>query len=248
MGYGKLGRIALAVLDSDYTIEPDMRRMLPEGVELHVGRVLYPHGVTESSLTVAVEGLGAAVDSLLPVRPSAVIWACTSASFLGGRAGNEQLVAMMRTHAAAVPVDTAAGAVVQALRAAGIRRPAVGSPYSPDINRRLAEFLRASGFEPVRIAELYKADVDDYTLQDVSTTQLVRFLTDVNTPDCDGLLLSCTGLPGFDVVPMVERNLDKPVISSNAAIAWWAMHLAKISASPRGQHRLFALSPRRSEV
>jgi maleate cis-trans isomerase len=54
--YGRKGRIGLIVLDSDLTIEPDLRRLLPEGVELHTARVVYPRRVTKESLAIASEG------------------------------------------------------------------------------------------------------------------------------------------------------------------------------------------------
>ncbi len=80
--YGTKGRIGLAVLDIDICIEPDLRRVLPEGVEIHTARVVYPHEVTPEAMEVATRGLDQAVQSLLAVQPKCIVWACTSGSFV----------------------------------------------------------------------------------------------------------------------------------------------------------------------
>src|SRR5687767_12740622 len=74
--YGKKGRIGLAVLDSDLCIEPDLRRVLPEGVEIHTARVIYPHEVSPEAMEIATSGLDQAVKSLLAVQPRSIVWAC----------------------------------------------------------------------------------------------------------------------------------------------------------------------------
>lgn len=237
--YGRGGRIGLVVLDSDLTIEGDMRRLLPEEVEVHTSRVIYPHGVTAENLAAAVEGLEPAIRSLLPVRPVAVVWACTSGSFYAGRNGHEALLARMRRAAGGVPVTTASGCVVDALEALGITRPAVGTPYNPEINQRLYDFLREFGLEPHPVVGLFADEVDDYMLQEVEDEDIERFLLGLDRPDCDGIVLSCTGLPTARVTPRVERRLGKPVVTSNLAILWNALRLGGIKGRLLAPCRIF---------
>lgn len=239
--YGRAGRVGLAILDSDLTIEPDLRRQLPDGVEIHAARVVYPHSVSAENMAAAVAGLDLAIRSLLPVRPAALVWACTSGSFFGGRAGNEALRADLAARAGGVPVDTASGSVVEALRALGVRRPAVGTPYGPDINRRLDAFMTDHGFDAHPTVGYYAGVVDDYALQDVTEDDVARFLVRLDRPDCDGILLSCTGLPSAGFVAAVEARLGKPVVTSNQAILWNALRLGGIAARPRDGARLFAV-------
>src|SRR5215211_645451 len=162
--YGREGRIGLAVLDIDLTIEPDLRRVLPEDVEIHAARVVYPHEVTPEALAQAASGLHGAVRSLLAVQPRCIAWACTSGSFFGGTDGHERLLGTLANLAGRVPVTTASGAVVAALRALGSRRPAVGTPYSADVNELLFRFLRESGFDPFPVQSFFGKLVDDITL------------------------------------------------------------------------------------
>jgi len=127
--YGKAGRIGLAVLDIDLCIEPDLRRVLPEGVEIHNTRVMYPHEVTVEAMAQARRGLDLAVRSLAAVQPRAIVWSCTSGSFYNGVVGNEDLLAQLARASAGIPVATASSALVASLRALHIKRPAVCAKY-----------------------------------------------------------------------------------------------------------------------
>lgn len=244
--YGRGGRIGLVVLDSDFTIEGDLRRLLPEDVEIHTGRVIYPHGVTAENLAAAVEGLEQAMRSLLPVHPATIVWSCTSGSFYAGRDGHEELLARMRRVAGNAAVTTASDSVVAALAALGVRRPAVGTPYSPEINQRLDRFLREHAFDPHPAIGLFPGDVDDDTLQDVEEDKLEQFLLGLDRPDCDAVVMSCTGMPTARVVPRVERRIGKPVVTSNVAILWNAMRLGGITSPPVLSCRLFEVAPVRT--
>jgi len=236
--YGRLGRIGLLVLDSDLTIEPDLRRILPEGIETHAARVIYPRRVTPENMEIAANGAVAAVEQLLPIRPSVIAWACTSGSFYAGKAGNVRLNDRL-TAAAGVPATTASSALAAALEELGIRRPAVGSAYSPAVNKRLEAYLRECGAAPVEVRGIHQGELDDYELQDVEEDQISRFAQDLARSDCDAVILSCTGLPTARIVTELERSINKPVITSNLALLWHCFKLARLPAVPTMDCRLF---------
>jgi maleate isomerase len=237
--YGSKGRIGLAVLDIDICIEPDLRRVLPEGVEIHAARVAYPHEVTPEAMAVATQGLDLAVKSLLAIEPRCIVWACTSGSFFGGRRGNDALLRKLSAVAGEVPVATASSALVAALEALAVKRPAVGTPYSPEINRRLFDFLEDSGFKPFPVAGYFDRLVDDLMLQAVEDDEVADFARSIDRPDADTVVISCTGLPTARIVASLERELGKPVVTSNLAILWQAMRLGGIAAKPAGAGSLF---------
>ena len=231
--YGRMGRIGLIILDSDLTIEPDLRRLLPEGVETHAARVVYPRRVTPENLAIASERAVAAVEQLLPVRPAAIAWACTSGSFHAGLAGNDALTARLQEAAGDVPVTTASGAVRAAMAALGVTRPAVGTPYSAEVTERLAGFLRDCGATPAAMMRLNEGTLDDFELQDVAPETLAAFITELAATEAsDSVLLSCTGLATGQIVPAIEPRLGKPVISSNLAILWHCWRLGGIAPRP----------------
>jgi maleate cis-trans isomerase len=239
--YGSKGRIGLAILDIDFCIEPDLRRVLPDGVEIHAARVMYPHEVTEQALKEATQGLSQAVASLLAVQPRSIVWACTSGSFFDGKSGNEALLCQLSQMANGLPVATASSSLVAALHALGIRRPSVGTPYSPEINNRLFGFLRDSGFDPFPVAGYFDRLVDDITLQSLEEEDVATFARSIARSEADAVVISCTGLPTARIAPRLEEELGKPVITSNLAILWHAMRIGRIAASPPAAGRLFAI-------
>jgi maleate isomerase len=239
--YGSKGRIGLAVLDSDITIEPDLAGVMPHGVAAHVGRVRYPHEVTVEALGAAEAELEQVVQSLLPTQPASITWACTSGSFFRGREHHETLLAALARWSQGVPVTTASNAVVKALRALGVRRPAVGTPYAPDINLRLQHFLGEHGFETPPVQGLFPTVVDDITLQSVDQDEVFAFGASLDRPDADAIVISCTGLPTNDVAHRLEERLGKPVVTSNLAILWHACLIGGITAPHRAKGRLFAM-------
>lgn len=237
--YGRDGRIGLAVLDSDLTIEPDLRRVMPEGTEIHAARVSYPQRVTPENMALAAERAVVAAQQLLPVRPAAIAWACTSGSFYEGRAGNDRLLARLAAACGDVPVTTASQALVEALKALGVERPMVGSPYSQAINDRLAAFLVEHGFKPAGIAQLHQQDLGDYELQDVDEDRLAAFIETLAEGESDAVVLSCTGLATSSLAPRMEQRIGKPVITSNLAILWHCWRLGHLSGRPAVKGRLF---------
>ncbi|MEW9834251.1 maleate cis-trans isomerase family protein [Mesorhizobium marinum] len=237
--YGRAGRIGLIILDSDLTIEPDLRRILPEDVEIHAARVVYPRRVTPENLSIASDRAVGTVEQLLPVRPSAIAWACTSGSFSWGRDGDERLLARLQEAAGAVPVTTASSAIAAALAQLGLKRPAVGSPYSEQVNERLRAFLSEHGVDPVAIRGLHDSEIDDYALQDIDDDQLADFIRSLAKAGGDSVVVSCTGLATASLVPSLEKELGIPILTSNIAIAWHCWKLGGIGPQPNADCQLF---------
>lgn len=240
--YGQNGRIGIVILDSDLTIEPDLRRLLPEGVEIHAARVPYPRHVSAANMELAADGAVKALEQLLPVRPAAIAWACTSGSFFNGREGDRKLLERLATAAQGIPVTTASTALVEALRMLGVTKPSVGAPYSPAMNELLRTYLEEAGFETVNIEDMYTEELDDYALQNIEEDEVAAFIRGLDRIDCDSVAVSCTGLPTARVAPVVEREIGKPVVTSNMAVLWHCWILGQLSGTATADCLLFGSS------
>jgi maleate cis-trans isomerase len=175
------------------------------------------------------------------VQPKSIAWACTSGSFFDGKQGNDRLLGKLAEMAGGVPVTTASGAVVAAMKALGVNRPAVGTPYSPDVNALLFRFLQQSGFDPFPVASYFGKLVDDITLQSVEEEEVAAFARAIDRPDADSVVISCTGLPTARIAAALEEELGKPVVTSNLAILWHGMRLAEIEHRGVPGGRLFSI-------
>ena len=61
-----------------------------------------------------------------------------------------------------------------------------------------------------------------------------------SSSDVDGVFVSCTNLRAASVIREAERTLNKPVTTSNHALAWHLLRLAGIKEAFPDQGRLFS--------
>jgi maleate cis-trans isomerase len=164
---------------------------------------------------------------LAAVRPSLVVLAHTASSYLTGFASEPALVERL-TALTGAPVVTAAQAVGAALERFGVKALALGTPYPEPIGARARVYWAAAGF---RVVRHHRLDLEDiYAAGPERARELAR---GADAPDADAVLLSGTGLPTLDALEPLERELGKPVISSNQALLWRALEL--VGARPRSE-------------
>lgn len=167
--------------------------------------------------------------------PAVVILAHTSSSYLNGLAGEQALVERITAQSGALAL-TAAGAVRAGLLALGVKRLALGTPYPESISAIGRTYWEAAGFEVVSHRRL--GDVADiYATTEAQARDLARA---VDTAAADGILLSGTGMPTVGVLSDLERELGKPVVSSNQAALWHAWRLAGVARAIPDFGRLLA--------
>jgi maleate cis-trans isomerase len=95
-------------------------------------------------------------------------------------------------------------------------------------------YWESAGFQIVGYRRL--ANVEN--IYDESEERAYQLARQADAPDADAVLLSGTGLPTVGVLEVLERDLGKPVISSNQASLWRALDLAGVRESISGFGRL----------
>ncbi|MFH9039967.1 aspartate/glutamate racemase family protein [Streptomyces sp. NPDC017966] len=171
----------------------------------------------------APERLAAGLQQLRLSGAEAVVWACTSGSFVHGWDGaHEQVRSLAR--AAGMPASSTSFAFVHAVREIGARRVAVGATYPDDVAVLFAEFLRAGGAEVTGVR-----GSGIVTAAEVGTwgeEELFALARAADTPDADALLLPDTALHTIAHIPALEKELGKPVLTANQVTAWEGLRLA----------------------
>lgn len=220
----KLGLIAL---QSDESIEDDMRRLLPADVSLLVSRVPSDEDVSPETLR-AMEGHLTAAAALLPrgMRFEAVGYGCTSGtSQIGAAQIARRVEAGTQTNRVTEPVS----ALVAACRAAGIKRLAVLSPYVESVSDRLRDVLRTEGMETPIFGSF--DEPNEARVVSIDGPSIIAAGTALmKNADVDGLFLSCTNLRTLNVIAPLEAALGLPVLSSNLVLAW---HMLGGQGAPR---------------
>jgi len=134
-------------------------------------------------------------------------------------------------------VITAFGSVARALERLGVRQVALGAPYSAETTLEGKAHLEAHGFQVVSFDNL-KGVTNIY---DETAERAYGLARSVDVPEAQAVFLSGTGMPTLPVLEMLEQDLGKPVISSNAAMIWHALRCAGVRQKIAGYGRLLTL-------
>lgn len=240
---GWRARIGVLVPPGNPTVEPELYRMAPSGVSVHFARLDSSasasapgaHGGMEDRTRAYVDSLPAVAPTLAAVNPAVVVLAFTAASYANGFA-REQVLADRIASLTGTRALTAAQAILAALAHLGVKRLALGTPYPESISAMGRAYWEAAGLQVVGYARL--AGVEN--IYDESEERAYRLARQADAPDADAVLLSGTGLPTVGVLELLERDLGKPVISSNQASLWRALRLAGVHEPVAGFGRLLS--------
>jgi maleate isomerase len=233
-------RLGVLVPAGNPTIEPELSRMAPRRLTIHFARLDTlagePGGADgmERRTLGYLESLPAATRSLAAVKPDAVVLAHTAVSYLTGFAGEPALVERLRG-LAGPRAFTAAGAIEAALRHLGVRRIALATPYPATIGAAGRAYWEAAGFEIVAHHRLDTANIYDETEE-----RAYALARAANVPDADTILISGTGLPTVGVVEQLERDLKKPIVTSQTATLWHALQSLHVAEAVNGYGRLLS--------
>jgi maleate isomerase len=233
--YGWKGRIGLLIPSRCTTMEPELARLLPDGVSVHAHRVDLKE-TSVAGLRKVQEGILDASRVISAIAPTVTVLGCTTASMVGGAKYDAKIMRDM-TKVTGTPSITSAAAVVLALKRLRVRKVAVGTPYTDELNELLKIFLETQGIKVTNIKGLgYSKSIMPYPLVDkpASGTGLLepmvayRLGCDVDSDKAEGILISCTNLRTIEIIEALEKNRGKPVVTSNQATVAMAMQVMGI--------------------
>ncbi|MFH9987424.1 maleate cis-trans isomerase family protein [Streptomyces luteogriseus] len=184
--------------------------------------------------------LAAGVQELRHAGADAVVWACTSGSFVYGWDGaQEQVRALAQT--AGLPASSTSFAFAHAVRELGARKVAIGATYPEDVAQLFAEFLRAAGVEVVSVNSsgiITAAEVGTW-----GEAELLTLARNSDHPDAEALLLPDTALHTAAHIPALEKELGKPILTANQVTVWEGLRLADRRVNAPELGALFTREP-----
>ncbi|MFE9998307.1 maleate cis-trans isomerase family protein [Streptomyces avermitilis] len=184
--------------------------------------------------------LAAGVEELRLSGAEAVVWACTSGSFVYGWQGaHDQVRSLART--AGLPASSTSFAFAHAARELGVRRVAIGATYPDDVAALFAAFLKDAGVEVVAIR-----GSGIITAAEVATWDEERVLAlarAADHPEAEAVLLPDTALHTASHIQALEAALGKPVLTANQVTVWEALRLADRRVNAPRLGTLFSKEP-----
>jgi maleate isomerase len=237
-----LGRVGVITLATDFNLEQDLRRIYPSGVEMFTSRVRNYNPLTIENLRTMAPGISAAADAILPgTILDVVIYACTSGTVAIGSERVTELVHAVRPGAIVTNPVTAAFAAFTELNA---KRISILTPYTQAVNEDVVRAFSHADCEVLNIAGF--GFEDDTAMSFISLQDIEEAAIQACDPNSDLLFISCTALRSAQLVERIERQLGKPVITSNQLLAWHSLRLLQYSGAVSGYGHLLSchLSPK----
>ena len=239
-GIAARGRVGLIVLASDYTIEHEWRRIFAQlpGLALYQSRIFNDNQITPETLRAMEPRIRDSTDVFLPgATMDVVAYGCTSASMAIGEEKVFQRIREARPGVACTTPITAAFAAFEAFKA---KKIGVLTPYRADVNRIVADYIRARGFDvPVFGSFNEESDAVVASISPASIRQGVqRLLTEA---DVDAVFVSCTSVRLVEAAADIEHETGVPITSSNHATAWHTARLAGVADKLPQFGKLFTL-------
>jgi maleate isomerase len=235
---GWRARLGFLIPPGNPTVEPEMIAMAPPGVTVHFSRMVAGgpagthHGQEERNRS-QIEHIDESAVLLAMVKPSVMMLAHTATSYTLGRSAEADLLRRLQGQYT-IPVATAFGSVAAALNRLGVKRLALGTPYSEELTLKGKAHLEECGFEVISYGRL-KNVMDIYAETPERAYQLGR---SVDTPEAQAVFLSGTGMPTIEILEALEQDLGKTVLSAASAMMWHALQLAGVRHSTSGYGRL----------
>jgi len=228
----KVVRLGLLTPSSNTVLEPVVTQMVSElpHVSAHFSRFK----VTEIALSAGAlnqfddaEILRAA-SLLADAKVDVISWIGTSASWLGFER-DEQLVERLR-ETTGIKACTCVLALRELFQKFGIKRVGLVTPYTSDVQQRIASVWGAAGVNCD--VESHLGIRDNFAFGEVTSAQIETMIRDVAKRGVGAVAVVCTNLRGAPLVPQLEAELGIPIFDSVAATIWKCLMETGLPAGP----------------
>lgn len=223
---GWRARIGVIAPPSNTVNEAEFARMAPDGVTFHFTRSPLHADPAADDFKTMMADVDNAMRDLASAKVTLSTYACTAGSMA---CPADRLLGKMREVGHVDAVSTA-GAILEALTALGVTRIAMASPYTEETNDHEKEFLERHGIGVVAMAGLgLNTSLEGIQkISRVAPPDVYEHVRAVDRPEAEAVLICCTDFNTLDVIEPLEKELGKPVVSSNTATFWASLRAAGI--------------------
>src|SRR5262245_6021652 len=238
-GLGSRLRIGLIELATDQTSEHEFRRLLAlPGVDFYQSRIRNDSTITPETLARMEQEIEGGMRLILPdLRLDVVGFTCTSGAMV---IGEDKVFALMRKARPGIPCSSPITGAMAGIKALGIRRIALLTPYVQAINDMMRIYIEERGVSIPVMGSFNNANDDEVARITPDSTKAAAIEL-ARSEHVDGIFVSCTSLRTIDIIHEVEAKTGKPMLASNPAQAWHLLRLGGIEDVLPQWGRLFTV-------
>ena len=201
-------------------------RELPE-VSAHFSRTPVFGTSDPSPDAYAIEGLLAAARLLAHAAPQVLVWNGSKGAGIGFE-HDRRLVQSLHAETGIAATTSILGMELL-LRARGIRRLGVVTPYSDAGHQKTLDCLAREGFDCV--AHAHAGLSDNLSYAGVPMARIASMARTVAAARPQAIVCLCTNFPAAVMAAPLEAELGLPVYDSTALGVWHALQLCGVNAS-----------------
>jgi maleate isomerase len=225
-------RLGMLTPSSNTVLEPVTYAMLADlpGVTAHFSRFK----VTEITLSASALGqfddtpILAAAELLAHAKCDVIAWNGTAAAWMGFDR-DEALVARIE-QSTGIRAATCVLGYRALFTRLGARRIGLVTPYTADVQARIAANWGSSGFAVV--AEQHYGVSDNFAFALIDEARIEAMCRAVAAQGCDAIAVVCTNMRGAAVAARLEAELGVPVLDSVALTLWASLMATGADTSP----------------
>ena len=220
---GWRGRIGLIIPSTNTTVEYEYTKMAPDGISVHVSRIRYPETTDPKEKEKNLLRLGddaiKAAKEVASVKPAVIAFCCTSGSFIAGEAHDKEIIDNIEKETG-IPAITTSRAVLESFRQLNLKKIAMATPYNEEIAKKEVEYFEKiiPGFKIVAMRNL--GIVAALPKGNLHPSSAYISAKEVDVPEAEAIFISCTAWRTIEIIGLLEKDLGKPVITSNQATMW----------------------------
>lgn len=170
------------------------------------------------------EPMLAAARLLADAKVGVVGWSGTSASWLGFE--RDQALCDLITRETGITACTSVLALNELLAARQVRRFALVSPYTRDVQEAIIANYARAGMEVV--AEAHAGISENYAFSEIGDDEVRSMCRKVARQGAEAIVVMCTNMRGAGLAEELEAELGIPLLDSTAAVVWKALALLAI--------------------
>ena len=228
-------KVGLLALSTDLTIEKDFNSIchkLP--VDIFVNRIHNENPLTKENLSKMYGQIESITEKILPgEKINTVAYGCTSGTVAIGEDRFKEKIQLAKP---GCYVTTPITSAIKAFKKMNAKKIAVFTPYQESVNKTIYEYLNKKNVDIMSFST-FNLDLD-VDIARVDPKYLFETLSKLDINDADALFISCTALPALEILDDVEKQIKKPVFSSNQTLIWDTIRSVGYQSSIEGYGKL----------